>query len=202
MTYIILKTMRYPAEHKQETRERIIHAASRRFRRGGAAVGIGQLMKTLKMTHGGFYRHFKSKDDLLVQALTNGFQEMRSRMAAAIAKAPPGRELEVLIETYLSDEHCANAAAGCPVAALAAEIGRQSRTVREAFDREVQQRAAAVAAFMSGGTEEERRRKAGVLLSGMSGTLAVARAVSDDALRKRILASSRKIYIDAFAGAH
>jgi TetR/AcrR family transcriptional repressor of nem operon len=201
MTYIILR-MRYPAEHKEETRERIVQAASRRFRRAGAGVGIGQLMKTLKMTHGGFYRHFKSKDDLVVQALAKGFQEMRARMAAGIAKAPPGRELEVIIETYLSEQHCADAADGCPVAALAAEIGRQPRAVRAAFDREVQQVATTMSRFMTGATEEDRRRKAGVLFSGMSGTLAVARAVSDDHLRRTILSAARKIYIEAFASGH
>ena len=113
--------MRYSAEHKEETHERIVRTASRRFRRSGASVGIADLMKALKLTHGGFYRHFRSKDDLLVEALQNGFDDMRQRMSEAIAKVPPGRELESLIETYLSDRHCADAAGGCPVAALAAE---------------------------------------------------------------------------------
>jgi TetR/AcrR family transcriptional repressor of nem operon len=191
--------VRYGAEHKQETRDRIVHAASRRFRRGGAAVGIAQLMKALKMTHGGFYRHFRSKDDLLVHALARGFEEMGGRMSAAIAKAPAGQELEVIIETYLSERHCADAAGGCPVAALAAEIARQPRVVRAAFDRAVQSVASRMAKYMDGVTEEERERKAGVLFSGMSGTLAVARAVADTELRKRILASARAIYTEAFA---
>ncbi|HYS54334.1 MAG TPA: TetR/AcrR family transcriptional regulator [Thermoanaerobaculia bacterium] len=191
--------MRYPADHKEETRERIVLAASRRFRRAGAGVGIGQLMKTLKMTHGGFYRHFKSKDDLFEAALRKGFEDMRARMLAAIAGAPPGHELEAIIETYLSERHCADAAGGCPVAALASEIAREPRAVRAAFDRAIQEATAAVARFMTGATEDERRRKAGVLLSGMSGTLAVARAISDDDLRRRILSGARKIYIEAFA---
>jgi TetR/AcrR family transcriptional repressor of nem operon len=198
MTYIISR-MRYPAEHKEETRERIVQAASRRFRRAGAGVGIGQLMKALKMTHGGFYRHFKSKDDLLVQALEQSFAEMRARMTAAIARAKPGHELESIIETYLSDAHCADAAGGCPVAALASEISRQPRAVRAAFDRAIQHATAAVAGFLTGGTEEDRRRRAGVLMSGMSGTLAVARAIADERLRRSLLSSARKTYIEAFA---
>ena len=197
MTYIISR-MRYPAEHKEETRERIVQAASRRFRRAGAGVGIGQLMKTLKMTHGGFYRHFRSKDDLLEAALTKGFEEMRARMTAAIARAKPGHELESIIETYLSDEHCADAAGGCPVAALASEIARQPKAVRAAFQRATQQATARMAEFMSGATEDERRRKAGVLMSGMSGTLTVARAVADEKLRRRILSAARRIYVEAF----
>jgi TetR/AcrR family transcriptional repressor of nem operon len=198
MTYII-SSMRYPAEHKEETRERIVHAASRRFRRAGAGAGIGPLMKTLKMTHGGFYRHFRSKTDLLEAALTKGFDEMRARMTSAIATAAPGHELEIIIETYLSDEHCADAAGGCPVAALASEIARQPRAVRAAFDRSIRQATSTMARYMTGETEEERRRKAGILFSGMSGTLTVARAVSDDDLRRRILSAGRRIYIEAFA---
>jgi TetR/AcrR family transcriptional repressor of nem operon len=190
--------MRYPAEHKQEMRERIILAASHRFRRSGAGVGIGQLMKTLKMTHGGFYRHFKSKDDLLVEALMKAFDEMRASMSAAIAKAPPGRELAAIIDAYLSEQHCADAARGCPVAALAAEMARQPRAVRSAFDQTIQRLVSSMAGFMTGETEEDRRQKAGILFSGMSGTLAVARAVSDDQLRRRILAAARKTYAEAF----
>src|SRR5262249_8642860 len=147
---------------------------------------------------GGFYRHFKSKDELLVAALTSGFEEMRARVRATAAAAPPGHELERIIESYLSDRHCTDLAGGCPVAALAPEIARQPRAVRAAFDRLVQEVAGTIAPYMSGGTEEDRRRRAGVLFSGMSGTLAVARAVSDERLRQNILAAARKIYIEAF----
>src|SRR6266851_1331976 len=111
--------MRYSPEHKEQTRERIVHAASRRFRRAGTGVGIGQLMKTLTMTHGGFYRHFRSKDELLIEALNKSFTEMHDRREAMLQKAKPGGELEALVEGYLSDAHCADAAGGCAVAALA-----------------------------------------------------------------------------------
>src|SRR5262249_44108720 len=186
-------------EHKEQTRERIVRAASRRFRRAGAGVGIGTLMNILKMTHGGFYRHFRSKDDLLVEAFDRSYEEMRERMDGLLAQAEPGHGLEVLIEHYLSEKHCADAGSGCMVAALAAEISRESRAVRAAFERTIQHRIAVIAKYVDGATEEERRRKAGVLLSGMSGTLAVARAVPDEAFRRSILAAGRKTYIEAFA---
>ena len=190
--------MRYTAEHKERTHERIVDAAARRFRRAGAGVGIGQLMKALRMTHGGFYRHFKSKDDLLVQALARGFEEMGSRMRVALANAKPGHEIEFIINHYLSDAHCTDAAGGCPVAALSSEIARQPRAVREAFDRALEHARSIVAQFLDGTTEEERRRKAGVLMSGMSGTLAVARTMPDEKRRRRFLEGARKTYIDAF----
>ena len=190
--------MRYPAEHKEKTRERIIHAASRRFRRGGADVGIAELMKALKLTHGGFYRHFKNKDALFIAALEDAFAERRARLRTTLQQAPPGREFQTIIETYLSEEHCADPAGGCPMAALSQEVARQSPAVRKAFDRAIQGNAAAIGQFMSGQTEEERRRKAGVFLSGMAGTLALARAVSDDQLRRDILATARRLYTEAF----
>jgi TetR/AcrR family transcriptional regulator, transcriptional repressor for nem operon len=191
--------MRYSPEHKEQTRERIVHAASRRFRRAGAGVGIGQLMKTLKMTHGGFYRHFRSKDELLIEALDQSFTEMQDRRAAMLRRAKPGHELEALVEGYLSEAHCADAAGGCAVAALASEISRQPRAVRAAFDQMIQRGWSMLAPFMPGDTEEERRRRAGVLMSAMSGTLAVARAISDDRLRRSFLSAARKTYIEVFA---
>src|SRR5437762_1472437 len=194
--------MRYPAEHKQQTRDRIVRAASRRFRRGGAGVGIAQLMKALKLTHGGFYRHFRNKDELLGEAFSIAFDDTRSHVAAAVAKAAPGRELAAIIERYLSEEHCANPAGGCPVASLASEVARQPRSVRQVMQRAITQVTSNLSKFMAGATEDERRSKAGVLFSGMSGTLAVARAMPDDDLRRKFLASARKIYIEAFAPHH
>ncbi|SRR5216684_6015375 len=190
--------MRYPAEHKEETRERIVHAASRRFRRGGASVGIAELMKALKLTHGGFYRHFKSKDALFVAALEDAFEDMRAKVRTAVQQAAPGHELQSIIETYLTEVHCADASGGCPVAALSQEVARQSPSVRKAFDRAIKDAASAISRFMSGGSDEERGLKAGVLLSGMAGTLALARAVSNAQLRRNILAAARRVYTEAF----
>src|SRR5438105_10293657 len=113
MTYII-SSMRYPAEHKEETRERIIHAASRRFRRAGAGVGIGQLMKTLKMTHGGFYRHSRRKADQSERGLRGGLEEFRPRIILPSLKGRPANELRGTTETNPTNAHGAAAAVGCP----------------------------------------------------------------------------------------
>jgi len=191
--------MRYPAEHKEETRERIVLAASRRFRRSGAGVGIGALMKVLKLTHGGFYRHFRSKDELLSEALMKAFDEMRRRIQRAVEQVPPERKLRTLIETYLSDAHCADAAGGCPIAALGSEIARYPRAARAIMDRAIHEIASTAARLMPGNSEEERCQNALVLFSGMAGTLAVARAVEDEQLRQRILKAARKTYLQAFS---
>jgi TetR/AcrR family transcriptional repressor of nem operon len=192
-------SMRYSAEQKEETRQRIIRAAARRFRRHGASVGIGQLMKSLRMTHGGFYRHFRSKSDLVEAALLEGFRDMRIQMMEAIGNAPPGREIDAIIDFYLSEKHCNDVGGGCPIASLAEEVAREPLPVRQAFERAMESASASVAQFMNGEDAEEKRRRATIFMSGMSGTLAVARAVSDAALRRRILETGREFYTETFA---
>jgi TetR/AcrR family transcriptional regulator, transcriptional repressor for nem operon len=98
--------MRYPVEQKAETHERIVDAAARSFREHGSeAQGVARLMKDVGLTHGGFYRHFESKEELYVDAIARGFQEAADRMVAVAAKAPHGEQLRAIIEHYLSMEH-------------------------------------------------------------------------------------------------
>src|SRR5262245_35180242 len=109
--------MRYPAEHKQETRERIVRAAARRFRRRGTdGAAIADLMRDLRLTHGGFYRHFGSKEGLVAAAFETALKEYGDRAIVAIDKAPPGGEIHALIDAYLDPAHCDDMAGGCPIA--------------------------------------------------------------------------------------
>ena len=191
--------MRYSAEHKKETRERIVRTASRHFRRrGGKGVAIADLMSKLDLTHGGFYKHFKSKDQLLVEAVAKAFEETENRFTEAVGKAKPGTELKTLIEGYLSPEHCANPAEGCPMAALASEIGRLPRAVRSEIDRAIKLRIKRTARFLPGATEKERERNCMALLTGLIGTVNVARAVADPEARQAVLDASKDFYIKSF----
>src|SRR5437867_12745186 len=98
--------MRYGPEHKERTRERIVRAAALRFRsRGSERAGIGDLMRDLRLTHGGFYRHFDSKEGLFTEAFEQSLKEVGDRVTSAIERAPHGRELEALIDAYLDIEH-------------------------------------------------------------------------------------------------
>src|SRR5262249_27682841 len=195
--------MRYPAEHKQETRKRILRAAARRIRsRGSQGAAIGDLMRDLHLTHGGFYRHFDSKDDLLVQAFEEGHGEFLHRVAAALQRAPKGGEIKALIDTYLDIEHCENAADGCPVAALSTELARHSprSRARLAFEKVLKARTGELAKYMPGGTEEERLQKTRMLMSGMAGTLSVARVLTNREQKKRFLDGAKKFYLHAVGG--
>ncbi|HKF41794.1 MAG TPA: TetR/AcrR family transcriptional regulator [Thermoanaerobaculia bacterium] len=190
--------MRYPAEHKQETRKRIVRAAARRFRsRGSEGTGIADLMRDLRLTHGGFYRHFGSKEDLLIEAFEQ--DEMHNRLRTAIKNARPGGELKALIDTYLSAEHCDDIGGGCPVAALSTELARRppNSRARLAFERILKERTSKIATFIPGATKEEREAKARMLMSGMSGTLTVARVITDEQKKRRFLDGARKFYFDS-----
>jgi len=191
--------VRYSAEHKKKTRERIVRAASRHFRRrGGKGLAIADLMSKVELTHGGFYKHFDSKQQLLAEAIAKGFDETEAEFIEAIGKAKPGSELKMIIEHYLSLEHCSNPADGCPVAALSSEIARYPRAIRIEIDQAIQERMRRMAKFLPGATSKERERNCLVLFSGMVGTLNVARAAADPESRKAILEASREFYIKAF----
>jgi TetR/AcrR family transcriptional repressor of nem operon len=191
--------MRYSQQHKQETRKRIVREASRRFRGQGAeGFSIADLMHDLKLTHGGFYRHFNSKEQLFAEALGSAMEESHAKLTTGSdAKAPAGK-LKVVIERYLSPRHWANPAEGCPLAVLVSEIPRQSRAVRAAFDQALETYMDGIERLLPGKTRLERQRNFLVLFSGMAGTLSLARAVSDEQTRARLLHAAQEFYIQAF----
>src|SRR5258705_11336243 len=102
MMYIIyIAKMRYTPQHKQETRERIVRAASRHFRRrGGKGVGIADLMSNLDLTHGGIYRHLDNKEKLMVEAVAKGIEVVNVNYLAAVKEAPPADQRKAIIEQY------------------------------------------------------------------------------------------------------
>jgi TetR/AcrR family transcriptional regulator, transcriptional repressor for nem operon len=190
--------MRYPAEHKGHTRKRIVRAAARRFRsRGTEGATIGTLMRDLRLTHGGFYRHFGNKEQLFIEAFDQSLEEVATKARSAIQHAPRGNELKALIDGYLAIEHSRDVAGGCPVAALATEIARRPPKVRAEFIRVLINHIAVIAKYIPGTTEEERERKARVLLSSMAGTLTMARVIVDGQERRRFLDDAKRFYFEA-----
>lgn len=190
--------MRYSAEHKQQTRQRIVRAAARRFRsRGTQGATIGNLMRDLRLTHGGFYRHFGSKEQLFLEAFEQSLKELSSKALEAMRRAPRGSKAKALIDSYLDAGHASDVASGCPVAALASEIARRPPKDRNEFLRVLIKHIGEVAKYLPGATDEERERKAQVLFSGMAGTINVARLIVDDQQRRRFLDDAKKFYLEA-----
>src|SRR4051794_17019491 len=127
--------MRYSAEHKAQNHENILSVAARSFREhGGDSSGIGTVMKRVGLTKGGFYRHFKSKDDLFVEAVARAFDEMGKGMVEVAKSAPEGQALRVMIENYLSLRHANSPGMGCVISALGPELARKPLSVRKRIE--------------------------------------------------------------------
>jgi TetR/AcrR family transcriptional repressor of nem operon len=179
---------------KEDTHERIVQAAARALRRRGyAGVGVAEVMKEAGLTHGGFYAHFKSRDALLVEALARAGQDSGAAMARA-AESRKGRGVgafRALVENYLSEAHMAALDSGCPVAALACDMARQTGAVREASAQRVERLIATVRATLPGAS----RANAAVIAGTLVGALQLARALGDNAEGRALLSAARKALI-------
>src|ERR1700741_3231061 len=112
--------MRYDTEHKARTHSRIVKSASRQLRKKGLnGPGVATLMKASGLTHGGFYKHFSSRDDLVVEAVEESFRELTETLTGAAERSGSRAPWKSMIETYLSLERCDGIDRGCPIAALA-----------------------------------------------------------------------------------
>ena len=172
-----------------ENHERILDVATRLFReRGIDGVGVAELMKAAGLTHGGFYGHFKSKEDLVAQACARAVLRIRQNWTNVIDQAT-GDPLEALAATYLTPKHRDAAGRGCPMAALGSEISRQSPSVRRAFTDELRPFLDYLSRIVQGSSNNLRREKALATYAGLVGALIVSRAVDDPVLSNEILSA-------------
>ena len=191
--------MRYEPDHKARTHRRIVEKAARRFRADGLnGPGVATVMKASGLTVGGFYKHFRSKDDLLAEAIERGFSEFGERIFAALKNVPPKERWQAIIRWYLSPEHCERFDTGCPIAALAPEIARASPAVRKRIAGVMRMRRERVMQFMPGETAAERERNFNVIFTAMAGAVSVARILPDRAEREKILNSLRDHLLGSF----
>ena len=117
--------MRYKPEHKAEIHRQIVKEASRRVRAQGLqGAAVSTVMQDSGLTHGGFYKHFGSKDDLLVESLREGFAEIAGILARAAEQERPDQAWKAIVKTYLRPEMCDHPERGCPLPALAPELAR------------------------------------------------------------------------------
>ena len=194
-----LNMSRRSAAEKAQTREQILRRASQAFREYGSGVGIGEVMKELGLTHGGFYRHFESKDELLIEAISLGLAEIADKLDRIAQQAEPGRELEAIITSYLSQEHLRHPETWCALATLAPDIARQSAALRKRLEGAMMGYMQKMAKYMPGSSDQERAATFLILFSGMAGAMAMARAMGDKDLREQMLSLSRDYYIKTFA---
>lgn len=192
--------MRYSRKHKAENHEKILSIAARSFReQGGENSGIGTVMKKAGLTKGGFYRHFRSKDDLFVEAVARAFEEMGSGMLEAAKSAPDGRPLRAIINRYLSTPHANSPGIGCAFAALGPELARKSPSVRKRIEVSRAAYRERLLPFVPGQTREEKLAKFELLFPSMAGVLTAARLKPSPQSRERVLSEARKFFIRNFA---
>jgi TetR/AcrR family transcriptional regulator, transcriptional repressor for nem operon len=179
--------MRVSRAKAAENRERILDVATTLFReRGIDGIGVADLMKSAGLTHGGFYGHFKSKDDLVAQACGRAVQKMRDNWIKVLDRTT-GDPIHALADTYLAAKHRDNAGRGCTVAALGSEIARQSTAVRHIVTEELKPFIDYLSAIVPGSSASLRRQRAIALYASLVGAIVIARAVDDAAFSNEAL---------------
>jgi TetR/AcrR family transcriptional regulator, transcriptional repressor for nem operon len=182
--------MGHSQEEKAKTHQRIVDIAARRIREAGAdGPGVAEIMGEAGLTHGGFYKHFDSRDDLVAEALdaaieqgVEGFHE-----ATNGAKDP----LAAFVEWYLSTDHREDPGTGCSVVALGADVARSGDRVRAAYRGQVERYIADMEGLIGGEDDKDTRRRAIAAVSSMVGAMLISRAIDDEKLSDEILREVR-----------
>ena len=191
--------MRYRPEHKLETHRKIVKDASRRVRAEGlSGAAVSAVMKDAGLTHGGFYKHFGSKDDLLLESLREGFREIEDALAHAAEQSPSGEAWEAIVKTYLSLDLCEHPERGCPLAALAPELARADKNLKPQIAAELVNYKSRMVPFMPGRRSADKERAFFVIFSTMIGAIEIARMLPERAMREKVLASTRDFLLGSF----
>ncbi|MHC8367844.1 TetR/AcrR family transcriptional regulator [Pseudomonas sp. ZT5P21] len=179
--------MRYSQDHKAQTHQRIIKEASARFRRDGiGATGLQPLMKALGLTHGGFYSHFTSKDELVEKALQAAGDQCDVVCAELFAQEHP---LEAFIDTYLSEWHQTSPDQGCPLPTMSSELGLRGQP-SPTSDVVLNARLEQIQGTLEG---EDAADQSVFIMSALVGALLLSRSVESPELAQRILDVTREL---------
>jgi TetR/AcrR family transcriptional repressor of nem operon len=184
--------MRYEKEHKQRTREKVVKEASAAFRlHGPDNIGVVSLMSKAGLTHGGFYAHFKSKDELILAAIAHMFDDQHARFVSLQEGVAPDIALINYIDTYLSPLHREHRDKGCPVVALSGDVSRMSATIRKGFDAGVSRMIQEIASVIGKLNAVDPDALAISMVTEMVGAMVMARAVDDLTLSDKILETAK-----------
>jgi len=191
--------MRYGPEHKAEIHQKIVRDASRRVRAEGiTGAAVSAVMRDAGLTHGGFYKHFGSKDELLMESLSEAFREIADRLAQAAEKSQPGTAWKAIVKTYLSPEHCDHAECGCPLAAIAPELARADKAMKAPILGELTKYKSRMLPFMPGRRTADKESAFFSIFSTMIGAIEIARMLPEPAMREKVLASAREFLLHSF----
>jgi TetR/AcrR family transcriptional regulator, transcriptional repressor for nem operon len=185
--------VRYDIEHKQKTRTRVLDAAASAIRLAGPdKVGVAGVMAEAGLTHGGFYAHFASKDELVTAAIEHMFEQARARFAHETEGRDAAAGLGAYIDFYLSKKHRDMRDAGCPIPALASDLPRLAEETRAIYAEGVQRLVARVTTLLTQLGHSGAEREARSTVAELIGALSLARVEPDAKRSDTILASSRQ----------
>ena len=182
--------MGHSKAEKDESHERIVGVAAARFRELGVqGIGVADLMREAGLTHGGFYRHFASRNALVGEAIERALRDGAQGALDAVATSKLGKQalLFAVIDWYLGTGHRDALATSCAVTSLAGDVARSTARARAAYTRQVGVYLDLFASLVDGGSTKARRTKAIAAWTAMVGTLSMARAVDDEALSRELL---------------
>jgi TetR/AcrR family transcriptional regulator, transcriptional repressor for nem operon len=191
--------MRYRPEHKAEIHQQIVKDASRRVRTEGmTGAAVSAVMRDAGLTHGGFYKHFESKDDLLLEALRESFREITENLAGAAKREHSEPAWKAIVKTYLSLEYRDHPESGCPLPALAPELARVDKRMRGRILAELVNYRDQMLPFMPGRRIADKERAFFAIFSTMTGAVQIARILPDRAAQEKVLAAARDFLLHSF----
>jgi TetR/AcrR family transcriptional regulator, transcriptional repressor for nem operon len=182
--------MRRSREDTADSRQRIVSQAARLLRQNGIdRLGVAEVMQAAGMTHGGFYRHFTSREALVAEAINAAFDDTPS-VGEPYEKSPSRKGIGDYVDRYLSLGHVEQPEIGCPIAAVGCEIGRAADDARKAFSQRAEDHIASLFDSLQAIPGAERA-DAIQLLATLIGAVVLARSVQDETTRADILKAAR-----------
>ena len=171
--------------------------ASRRVRAEGLnGAAVAAVMRDTGLTRGGFYKHFGSKDDLLVESLSEAFREFTDALVrAAEQSSSSGEAWKAIVKTYLRPELCEHPERGCPLAALAPELARVDKRMKPQIVAELVKYKSRMVPFMPGRRTMDKDRAFFAIFSTMIGAVEIARMLPDPTVREKVLGSARNFLL-------
>ena len=183
--------MKVSREQAAQNRERIVEAAAQLFReRGFEGIGVADLMKGAGLTHGGFYGHFSSKDDLIAEASARALTGSLA-LFSNLSDRAAGDPLSAVAHAYLTSKHRDDPGTGCLLAAVGSDVSRQGPAVRRAVTDHIRSAVELLTKLVPSRSRAARRQKAISTYATLVGAMVMARAVNDRELSHEILEAAR-----------
>lgn len=191
--------MRYRREHKAEVHQKIVKDASRRMRAEGlTGAAVATVMRDAGLTHGGFYKHFANKEELLIESVQEAFRDIADRLEHVAKQTGSDAPWKAIVRFYLILEYCDHAERGCPLPTLAPELARVDGPMKSQIFAEIVSYRDRMLPFMPGHKTADKERAFFVIFSTMIGAIEIARMMPVRGAQEKVLASARDFLLQAF----